>query len=315
MSLYPQVSPHAFQDTGKIIAIHGGRKIFPPLPCFAVEAIQSLKGHGINHIALCPNLNVCFLYRVWVMNQLYMPRLYRLWWRGGNRDNRTKPIRMTERRRNHHDRAQLDHFRDNKASEITAQNLPLFGIKETMKRHKQTFQAKQRPRNGGLIKKHPARLANRFTGRPYRPGGIWISTDRTIGNAPILHALPVQKQQRNRYQRLSVTTVSTVTEMITRARESRFATPFVPLDTSATTAHHARAAATSVAGRGNPNLQRQTGRIHAVFVCLHSPFAVMGGRGREAHACWFRCSQFPTRPLPLAHAWKHRRASLPQRKG
>ena len=230
MSLYPQVSPHAFQDTGKIIAIHGGRKIFPPLPCFAVEAIQSLKGHGINHIALCPNLNVCFLYRVWVMNQLYMPRLYRLWWRGGNRDNRTKPIRMTERRRNHHDRAQLDHFRDNKASEITAQNLPLFGIKETMKRHKQTFQAKQRPRNGGLIKKHPARLANRFTGRPYRPGGIWISTDRTIGNVPILHALPVQKQQRNRYQRLSVTTVSTVTEMMTvaPARESQNAPPLTP---------------------------------------------------------------------------------------
>lgn len=152
MSLYPQVSPHAFHDTGKIITIHGGRKIFPPLPCFAMEAIQSLKGHGINHVALCPNFNAGFLYRVWVMSQLYMPRLYRVWRRGGNRDNRTKSIRMTERRRNHHDRAQLDHFRDNKAPEVATQNLPLFGIKETMKRHKQTFQAKQRPRNGGLIK-------------------------------------------------------------------------------------------------------------------------------------------------------------------
>ena len=66
--------------------------------------------------------------------------------------------------------------------------------------------------------------------------------------------------------------------MITRARESQNATPFVPLDTTARKAHHARAAATSVASFSRLN-QRRANRRKTAFLCPKTaPDGVGAGR-------------------------------------
>ena len=93
--------------------------------------------------------------------------------------------------------------------------------------------------------------------------------------------------------------------MITRARESRFATPFVPLDTSATTGQHCRAAATSAAGLGNPRTNGRQAAYIAVSLCLES-IAVPLWRtavGRLTPAGIVRPVFQPYR-LPVANAWK-----------
>ena len=85
----------------------------------------------------------------------------------------------------------------------------------------------------------------------------------------------------------------------TPAREFQNETPFariVPLDTSATTAHHARAAATSAARVRSLKSQRQTSRFIAVSVCVPLPLWAAGGGGRMPAG--FVVASLLTRPLP-----------------
>lgn len=66
------------------------------------------------------------------------------------------------------------------------------------------------------------------------------------------------------------------------AREFQNETPFariVPLDTTAPTGQHCRAAATSAARVRSLKSQRQTSRIHAVSVCIPLPLWAAGGGG------------------------------------
>lgn len=69
-----------------------------------------------------------------------------------------------------------------------------------------------------------------------------------------------------------------------------------PLDTSATTAHHARAAATSAARVRSLKSQRQTSRFIAVSVCVPLPLWAAGGGGRMPAG--FVVASLLTRPLP-----------------
>lgn len=87
------------------------------------------------------------------------------------------------------------------------------------------------------------------------------------------------------------------------ARESQNATPFVPLDTTARKAHHARAAATSAASFSRLN-QRRANRRKTAFLCPKTApdgvgageaFAPAGFVGRSAnprhHAAIWTSSQ------------------------